>query len=228
MADDVIIGIPAGSATIASDEIGGINHQKVKVEFGPDGTATEVSATTPMPVYSGGKGTGIVPQLMSRMLDTNGDGTGTVTANGDYSSGAEEFYIEPQGSPEEIMRIESLTVFIKDTGSMDADKYGVDLTLTNGITVQVHNGSSPILIYDLTAQENIFDSFDWGKLPNSTVTYLSLTAVDEVIKVDIVFPTPIRLEGSAGEKFVVTLNDNFTNLVDHKFFVSGYLESTLT
>jgi hypothetical protein len=34
---------------IAADDIGGVKHQRVKVEFGVDGSATDVSSVTPMP-----------------------------------------------------------------------------------------------------------------------------------------------------------------------------------
>lgn len=49
MADN--ISVTAGSGTsLASDEIGGVHFQRVKVTFGPDGTATDVSAIDPLPV----------------------------------------------------------------------------------------------------------------------------------------------------------------------------------
>lgn len=35
---------------IATDDIGGVKHQRVKVQYGPDGSATDVTATTPLPV----------------------------------------------------------------------------------------------------------------------------------------------------------------------------------
>lgn len=49
MADNVAI--TAGSGTsIATDDIGGVHHQKVKLEFGVADSATLVSATDPLPV----------------------------------------------------------------------------------------------------------------------------------------------------------------------------------
>lgn len=50
MADNVAI--TAGSGTsIATDDIGGVQYQRVKATFGADGTATDVSSTAPLPVY---------------------------------------------------------------------------------------------------------------------------------------------------------------------------------
>jgi hypothetical protein len=42
--------LPATGDVIASDDIGGVKYQRVKNTFGPDGTATDVSTTSPMPV----------------------------------------------------------------------------------------------------------------------------------------------------------------------------------
>ena len=38
---------------IATDDIGGVKHQRVKVEYGDDGSATDVSAANPLPVAPG-------------------------------------------------------------------------------------------------------------------------------------------------------------------------------
>lgn len=46
----VIAALESTSAIIATDEVGGAQHQYVKLEFGADGTATKVSASDPLPV----------------------------------------------------------------------------------------------------------------------------------------------------------------------------------
>jgi len=52
MADNVLINAVTtpGGATIATDEVNGVQHELVKVEFGVDGVATMVSAADPLPV----------------------------------------------------------------------------------------------------------------------------------------------------------------------------------
>jgi hypothetical protein len=50
MADNTTLNPGTAGDVIATDEIGGIKHQRVKVEFGVDGSATDVSATNPLPV----------------------------------------------------------------------------------------------------------------------------------------------------------------------------------
>lgn len=46
----------AGDATaaVATDEIGGVHYQRAKVVWGVDGTATDASATNPLPVVVSG------------------------------------------------------------------------------------------------------------------------------------------------------------------------------
>jgi len=50
VADNTILNTGAGGDTIATDDIAGVKHQRVKVEFGGDGSATEVQVTAPLPV----------------------------------------------------------------------------------------------------------------------------------------------------------------------------------
>jgi len=46
MPDDIVL----GSDTFATDNIGGVNYQRVKLTIGADGTATDVSGSNPIPV----------------------------------------------------------------------------------------------------------------------------------------------------------------------------------
>lgn len=51
MADNVVLNQPTTTgATIATEDVSGVQHQKVKVEFGADGVATMVDTGTPLPV----------------------------------------------------------------------------------------------------------------------------------------------------------------------------------
>lgn len=55
MADNVLIDEGTGGSTgvpVAADEITGVKHQRVKVEFGVDGSATDVSSSNPLPVVN--------------------------------------------------------------------------------------------------------------------------------------------------------------------------------
>jgi len=50
MSDNVELNIGSGGKIIATDDISGVQHQYVKVEFGVDGSATPVSTADPLPI----------------------------------------------------------------------------------------------------------------------------------------------------------------------------------
>ncbi len=50
MANNTILNPGAEGDTIATEDISGVKHELVKVEFGVDGVATKVSASNPLPV----------------------------------------------------------------------------------------------------------------------------------------------------------------------------------
>lgn len=52
MADNTLLNAGTGGDTISTDDIGGsVKVQRVKVQYGADGSATDVSSTTPLPAY---------------------------------------------------------------------------------------------------------------------------------------------------------------------------------
>lgn len=53
IADNVELASGSGGATLAADEITGVHHQRVKVQHGVDGSATDVSSASPLPVIVG-------------------------------------------------------------------------------------------------------------------------------------------------------------------------------
>lgn len=54
MADNVTLNSGSGGASLAADDIGGVHHQRVKVQYGTDGNATDVSDTNPLPIDDAG------------------------------------------------------------------------------------------------------------------------------------------------------------------------------
>ncbi len=49
MADNTTLNAGSGGDVIATDDIGGVKYQRVKVTFGADGSATDVSSAAPLP-----------------------------------------------------------------------------------------------------------------------------------------------------------------------------------
>jgi len=152
-----------------------------------------------------------------RFLDTNGDGTGTKDAIGDYSSAAEDFYIQPGAN--ETYEIHRLIVRIADSGAPDAGKYGNNITLTNGISVHLEGG----ITRDLTDNMPVLSNGDRSKLCYD-VNVISWGTGDDYVGVRWTFSksgAPITLRGSISDKLIVRLNDDFSNLVGHTFMVQG-------
>lgn len=50
MADNIVLNPGSGGSTLASDDVGGVQYQRVKPAYGADGSATDVTSTTPLPV----------------------------------------------------------------------------------------------------------------------------------------------------------------------------------
>ena len=52
MADNFVTNPAAGGDTFAADDIAGVKWQRVKIGHGADGSATDVSSASPLPVDS--------------------------------------------------------------------------------------------------------------------------------------------------------------------------------
>lgn len=66
MANNTTLNTMSGGDVIADEDIGGVKHQLVKVEFGAAGSATPASSTNPLPVQSGSSTiTGNGPQTVT-------------------------------------------------------------------------------------------------------------------------------------------------------------------
>ena len=174
-------------------------------------------------VYVRNHGSGSQKTIISRFLDTNGDGTGSINANGDYSSAAGIFYIQP--SINENYRIARMLVSIEDTAGMQADEYGnIGSALTNGITLRKQNDLGTIV--DYTDSNPVKTNSQWGGFCYD-VDLKTWGAGNELIVVRWTFTRAgqfIRLSGQDSERLEIVVNDNLTGLVSHKFLAQGYIE----
>lgn len=69
--DNVISGSnDAGGYTFATDDLSGVHHPYTKLEFGPDGTATKVSTSDPLPVEQKKSGTATLTQVADTASST--------------------------------------------------------------------------------------------------------------------------------------------------------------
>lgn len=73
MADGVAITAGSGT-TIATDDIGSVHYQRVKVNWGADGATNDTSASAPLPVQEiPGTGNGLTTYYLTSAASTNGN-----------------------------------------------------------------------------------------------------------------------------------------------------------
>lgn len=219
MANNIEMTNIGGSPTIATDEIGAdVHYQKFKQAFGVAGVATQVSHTNPLPVTLA---TGADRNILTRFLDTDGDGGGTKNANSNYSGAAEIFYIQPGAG--EIYEINRLIVTITDTNGMQYEEYGnLGAALTNGITVRVQNDSGTL--FDLTDGVPVKTNALWGAHCFDVEIKDAGTGIDycEARWSFIKSGVPIYLDGDDNQRLEVVLNDDLSGLLSHYYKVDGY------
>lgn len=154
---------------------------------------------------------------LSRFLDTVGNGTGTTSAIGDYSTPTSFFITPPTG---EIYVLERFLVQIRDALALSADDYGNLTALTNGIVVKVTDASGDVV--ELTDGMPIKSNADWAMhcYDSDPDNYGN---GDNFIHVRWTFSKagyPISL--TEGQSLVALMQDNLTGLVQHTFKVEGY------
>lgn len=154
--------------------------------------------------------------VIGRFLDTNGNGTGTKNANGNYSGAEEIFYIQPPSGQK--YKIGSLVISIVDNGAYGYDNYGAMNALTNGIIFRVRNGAGTVLL-DITDGIPIKKNAGFTRITSEFYTpkdhiFIRINFVDS-------FGSSITLDGDNGEKLEAVLNDNFTGVIEHYFYAAG-------
>ena len=168
------------------------------------------------------KRSGEVKTPIFRYLDQNGNGTGPKNGNLNHAGSIQGYRLQP--GPGEIMRIERMLVSIEDASGFSTVKYGNLAELTNGIVVQTSRDDVQTL--DLTDGEPIKTNADWSaKCYDADVK--SWGVGNEMLPVRWTFAksgTVLRLVGDDLDSFDVLLNDDFSGLVKHQFFVNGYFE----
>jgi hypothetical protein len=167
---------------------------------------------------------GAKPTPLYRYLDTDGDGTGTKNANGDYSGGEEIFYIQPPAG--QIYNLNRMIVTVYDTTVIQAEEYGnLGAALGTGIVIRVSDDNGVLL--DLTDGIPITTNAEWTQLCYDA-DVKAWGSGNELVTVRWTFVKagyPLRLVGDNNERLEVVLNDALDGLLSHYFMVQGYEES---
>ena len=173
---------------------------------------------------------GTVPAPIARKLDVDGDGTGNSSMNVNHSGAEEEYFISPAAST--VNRIKRLILVVVDgTGGLEDEFGNLNAALTNGIKIQVKNGSGEV--YDLiddgatglngtikTNGDLMRLATDFQKIVEGTSDIIRATFDFEAM-----FGFPIRLDQTSGEYLAVSINDDLSGLTEMSAFVTGFVEA---
>ena len=158
--------------------------------------------------------------IFSRMLDTVGDGSGTKDAVGNYSGAATSFKLKPPAGL--IAEVGRVIIQIRDTVAPNSDKYGNNITLTNGISVKITRAGE--VIRDLTDGLPIKSNAEWGRMcfDIKETGFASGTAFVQARWTFRRFSEKgLILNSGSDDALEFILNDSFVGLVDHYFTAQG-------
>lgn len=147
-----------------------------------------------------------------------------ISMTGNYAT-ATDYVLAP--SANEVYLITRMIVMLEDTSPVDAAKYGNNITLTNGITVQIEDDSS-VLNQLIPTYAPIKTNADWGTMCHDA-DLKDWGVGNDVLTVRWTFAKGgvegLRLSGRQNQKFVMTLHDDFTGLIEHHAFLQGYKQT---
>ena len=174
-----------------------------------------------MSAFLTNRGNYVVRRPFEHYLDTNGDGTGTRNAVGDYSATPTDFYYQPPVGV--TVELTKLIIHVADKGLFSFDGYGAISAgqVVNGLQVLVERLGQVVLV--LTDGEPITDNASMSHLNTDyQLVHFSNNHDSSSVSFDVAtFDTPLQLHGDLGDKLILRLNDDFTGLDDHHFIAYG-------
>ena len=149
--------------------------------------------------------------LLYKWMDEVGDGTGNRHFVDNYKMNKSEAKFTPgDGRVAELTRV---IITITDNKFKHLG-YGGRAALTNGIEMKVKNGDKVLI--DITDGIPITIANDWASLCFDAElrqrTFIARFTFERAGK-------PLRLNG--GDTLAISLNDDFSTLLDHKFIIQG-------
>lgn len=170
----------------------------------------------------GNANSGELPDVVSRNMDTVGDGSGLTQVTGDYSGAEERFIFAPEAG--EIVRLHRLIVFVEGSNGFSSTKYGNLGTLTTGIGLELSGDLRDTI--DLMHGEPVKSNGSWAQHCYDA-DLKSWGVGNDMLAVRWTFDKsgiPIRLVGSSNDKLEIIVNDDFTGLDSHLYMIQGHYE----
>ena len=147
---------------------------------------------------------------------------GNKNANGNYASAATQFALTPPDG--KSLYVERMIISLEDSGVFKAEGYGAIATgLTNGIRVQIL-GASDAVVLNCDDELAVTTNAGWG-INNYDVVVKDWGSGNKLLLARWTFTKdhgqPLVLDARYGERLVITLNDDCTDLLQHRFRLSG-------
>ncbi len=184
-------------------------HEFVKMGMGPEDNGLRIAS----PVE-------YVEDLLYRFLDTNGDGTGTKDANGNYSVTPAKFFI--RAPAETFLVLYTMTINVEDNVALTQAGYGGSVgPLTNGVNVYIAN-ENEVNVLSLVDGRPIKANPQWQRIAHDIRT-IAYSGAANGLTISWEFQrtgSPILLRPFSS--LVVALSDDFSHLTDHAFLIAGH------
>jgi hypothetical protein len=154
------------------------------------------------------------------------DDAGNMEANGNYAATAKIFAFKANqfsAAPQyQSVEVNEIRVLVKDTGSIDADKYGNSITVTNGVDVKFKLRGTTFSTLDGLKIKTMADYASHGFSVN-VFNFGNSTAEMFVATLNMIelFGKPLRLYAEYDDQIQIELNDSFAALDFHRFKISG-------
>jgi len=152
MADNTTLNQATSSGdVIATDDISGVKHQRVKIQYGADGSATDVSDSNPLPIDDAGGSLTVDGTVTANLSATDNAVLDAIDSNTDYGA------TTGGGTESGALRV---TIANDSTGVLSVDD--------GGSTISIDDGSGSITVdgtvtANLSATDNaVLDSIDSG------------------------------------------------------------------
>ena len=158
--------------------------------------------------------------IFSRLLDTDGDGTGTTNMAVNGAVTPVVFKLAPEAGT--VMLVARVIFYVEDSGTFDADKWGNGITITTGIEMKAkRTNDTESLCEPLTKT---------GELAGlmHDVNHFAFGTGNEIISSRLTFSkfgNPIRLVGNYGDELQIIINDDLTGLVNQRVTAQGQYAS---
>jgi hypothetical protein len=164
--------------------------------------------------------------IISRFMDTTGDGTGTYTGVGDFSSTARTLRI--LAAPNERLSIARLIVGVEGDSFANSDLYGSGLALTNGILLWVADSEGTVKYNLIDPRNPVTKNGEWAHYCYDFQRFsTAFPQGNDLGAVRWTFAksgVPVIL--NPGWSLNLLLQDDLTTgttgLVEHHFLVQGY------